>query len=271
MLRSINLNSKEWRDLVFESRNKIYGAYELRKNSNKRHLHALLIVLALVAMAVSLPLLLQKKLSPDAIVEDNVRVLTIYEPDSPKDPAPVVRQPEVQPPVAASIQFSVMKMTDRNKMDVSTELPPTNDEVFQSTAVVDIVTNEKGVPDGILPSEAVKDPIPMPPTETDPLPFTDQMPVFPGGQQEMMNFLNQHLRYPQVAIDEHIQGKVVVQFVVNTKGEISRVKILAPLHPTCDKEAIRLIKSMPNWIPGRKNGELVSVYFTIPIRFLLAQ
>jgi len=96
-------------------------------------------------------------------------------------------------------------------------------------------------------------------------------PKFPGGQAELMKYLSENLKYPEDAAEQGIEGRVTVQFVVNKIGKITNVKVLQSVHPSCDKEAIRLIESMPDWIPGENAGKLVDVYFTIPIRFRLPQ
>lgn len=100
---------------------------------------------------------------------------------------------------------------------------------------------------------------------------TEQPPVFPGGQAELMKYLAANLQYPKDLVEAGIEGRVVVQFVVNEDGSISDVKVLQSLHPSADAEAVRLIKGMPRWIPGKQNGKPVRVYYTIPIRFRLTQ
>ena len=96
-------------------------------------------------------------------------------------------------------------------------------------------------------------------------------PKFPGGADELRKYIYDNLRYPEDAAEQGIEGRVTVQFVVNKIGKITNVKVLQSVHPSCDKEAIRLIESMPDWIPGENAGKLVDVYFTIPIRFRLPQ
>ncbi len=95
----------------------------------------------------------------------------------------------------------------------------------------------------------------------------DQMPAFPGGGSALMNFLSQNIRYPAVAEENGIQGRVIVTFVVNSDGSISDTKLAKSVDPSLDKEALRLVKSMPRWIPGRKNGTPVRVKYTIPVTF----
>ena len=104
---------------------------------------------------------------------------------------------------------------------------------------------------------------------TEPLVFADVMPEFPGGKGQMNQWLSRRLRYPKVAKDELIEGRVVVQFVVNPDGSLSEPKILKGIGGGCDEEAIRVIKQMPHWVPGELNGHTVPVYKAIPIVFQL--
>ena len=94
-------------------------------------------------------------------------------------------------------------------------------------------------------------------------------PQYPGGNAELTKYIKDNLRYPEGAIKDSIQGRVVVQFVVHKTGKISDAKVLRSVHPSCDKEAIRLIELMPDWIPGEMDGKPVNVYFTLPIRFII--
>lgn len=95
----------------------------------------------------------------------------------------------------------------------------------------------------------------------------EQMPQFPGGQVEMNKYISENLQYPKVAKDNGIQGRVVLRFVVDKDGSISDVQVVRSLDPSCDKEAVRVIKSMPKWNPGKQNGREVPVYFTLPVTF----
>ena len=95
----------------------------------------------------------------------------------------------------------------------------------------------------------------------------EQMPYFPGGESEMMKFIRENIQYPDSANKYGIQGRVILRFVVTETGTIENITVLRSLDPACDKEAIRLLKSMPKWIPGKQNDEIVSVYYTLPIAF----
>lgn len=95
----------------------------------------------------------------------------------------------------------------------------------------------------------------------------EQMPRFPGGDTAMLKYIRENLRYPQAAIEKEIQGRVIVKLVVNTDGTLSDIYVIKPLDPQCDQEAIRIIQSMPRWIPGRHNGVAVPVYYLVPVTF----
>ena len=97
------------------------------------------------------------------------------------------------------------------------------------------------------------------------------MPQFPGGEKEMYKYIYDNIKYPVVDQEMGVQGKVTVRFVVTKNGDISDIQLLKGISPTCDKEAIRVLKSMPKWVPGKNNGVAVPVYFTMPIVFKLKQ
>ena len=97
----------------------------------------------------------------------------------------------------------------------------------------------------------------------------EQMPQFPGGEEKLMNFISTNLVYPGSALRDGIQGKVICRFVVTKTGRVESPEVVRSLDPACDKEAIRVLKSLPRFIPGRQNGVNVSVWYTIPIIFKL--
>lgn len=94
-----------------------------------------------------------------------------------------------------------------------------------------------------------------------------KMPVYPGGESEMIRFLSNHINYPEKAVRDSIDGKVVLHFTVSKTGKIKDVNIVNSLSPECDAEAIRVVESMPDWIPGVYKGQNVDVIYTLPIRF----
>ena len=99
----------------------------------------------------------------------------------------------------------------------------------------------------------------------------EQMPQFPGGEAALMKYIKSHIQYPAEAVKNRIEGRAVVQFVVEKTGEIGEVKVLRSLGKDLDKEAVRLIKSLPKFTPGRMNGKAVSVWYTLPVTFTLPE
>ena len=97
----------------------------------------------------------------------------------------------------------------------------------------------------------------------------EQMPQFPGGEAELMKYISNNIKYPPIAAENGIEGRVVVRFVVEKNGKVSDINILRSVDPSLDKEAARVIRSMPTWIPGMQNGRNVAVYYTLPVLFKL--
>lgn len=93
---------------------------------------------------------------------------------------------------------------------------------------------------------------------------------FPGGMKNLSNYLEENLRYPQQALNDSIEGRIIVKFTVRKDGSISDIKVIRPVHPLLDEEAIRVVKEMPKWIPAQSNGKDVSSYFTLPVRFTIS-
>lgn len=97
----------------------------------------------------------------------------------------------------------------------------------------------------------------------------DKMPSFPGGEMALLKFLNTNIDYPRTARDMHIQGRVQVSFIIETDGSLSNIKIFSGIGGGCDEESLRVVKLMPHWIPAEKNGEVIRVLYTLPVRFVL--
>ena len=107
------------------------------------------------------------------------------------------------------------------------------------------------------------------PVEEKVIDVVEQFPSFPGGQGELMRYISSHLKYPPIAEENGIQGRVIVKFVVCANGSIKDVKVAKGVEPSLDAEAVRLISTMPHWIPGKQNGVAVSTYYTVPVIFKL--
>ena len=97
----------------------------------------------------------------------------------------------------------------------------------------------------------------------------EQMPQFPGGESELLNYISKQLNYPGIARRNGIQGKVICRFIITRTGRIEKPEVVRSLDPACDKEALRVLRSMPVFIPGKQNGVNVSVWYTLPVDFRL--
>ncbi|MDR2475832.1 MAG: TonB family protein [Bacteroidales bacterium] len=270
MVRDINLNSEAWRDLIFDGKNKKYGAYYLRRTSDKRHYRAMLVVLGLVVVAVLLPHIIEI-VTPEQAVEVEVGTTELSNVEMEQTEEKIIKEPEApEPPkLIATIQFVPPKMVEREEMKEEVEIA-TTEEVIENKDAIGTQTIKSDSRDGEHIDDLHTIVVPAPKDEEEKIfQVAEQQPTYPGGLAELMKYLNANLKYPPIAAEQGIQGRVTVQFVVSKTGAISQVKVLQPLHPSCDREAERLIKSMPNWIPGRQNGNPVNVYYTVPIRFKL--
>lgn len=115
-------------------------------------------------------------------------------------------------------------------------------------------------------------PPPPPPDSNHVYTYVEIMPEYPGGKDSMNRFIQRNLQYPEYAKDNNIEGTVYASFVVEKDGKVTDVKILRSIKPTCiacDSEVIRVIKKMPNWKPGKSNGKLVRVQYTLPVKFAM--
>ena len=107
------------------------------------------------------------------------------------------------------------------------------------------------------------------PTDDQVFMVVEQMPEFPGGEQALRDFIAKAIVYPKIAMENGIQGKVFVTFIINKNGSVSNTKIARGVDPILDKEALRVVNSMPIWKPGKQKGKDVAVSYTIPINFAL--
>ena len=107
------------------------------------------------------------------------------------------------------------------------------------------------------------------PAEQEVFIIVEQMPVFPGGEEALRTYLAKEVKYPAIAQENGIQGRVFVKFVIAPDGSVTNVEVARPFDPVLDKEAVRVVKSMPKWTPGRQRGKAVRVSYTVPINFKL--
>ena len=246
-MAKIDLTSPEWCELIFQGKNKAYGAYKMRANSPKRHTWAMVIVVIIAAIGFSIPTLV--KLATPKQKEVMTEVTTLSQLEEPE-----VKQEEFKKDeeVRDDEEIKSQEELTQTKVAISIADVKGNDEL-----------NGKDIAE--LKEVITKAPEAEEKTYT----MVEQMPQFPGGDRELLSFIAKNLHYPTIAQEKGIQGKVFVRFVVSATGDVKDVKVMRSLDPYCDKEAIRVIQSLPKWIPGRQNGRNVPVYYTVPITFKL--
>ena len=103
--------------------------------------------------------------------------------------------------------------------------------------------------------------------ETDVFTVAEQMPIFPGGEAALLRYVSEHTKYPSIALEQEIQGVVTIRFVVTPTGAVGDVFVVQGLDPECDREAVRVVKSLPRFTPGKQQGKPVAVWYTLPVRF----
>ena len=276
-MSKIDLISNEWTDLVFEGRNQAYGAYKLRKGTAKRNVWALIIV-GLAAALLYLGLQLQKMAEANKKVE-NTQAVELAKLNTEKKEAKVEKkeiikqEPEkVVEQVKSSVKFTapIIKKDSEVKEEDEIKL----DEVQKSDKAVGAFTVEGNDEVGGAVLKAKEDiAAPEPPKhvveETKIFTVVEQMPMYPGGDGALMGYLRDNIHYPTVAAENGVQGRVVVGFVVERDGSITDGKILRGVDPSLDREAMRVVKNMPKWTPGKQNGSAVRVKYQVPVSFRL--
>lgn len=263
----VNIFDYEWCDILFTGRNKEYGAYQTRKESSKRHAYAIVITIVIALIGIFAPKAIKSVMPKKEVRNVEVTALSSLQIEQKKiDPVKEIKVEEIKP-VKATIRFTppVIK-ADAEVSD--TQVMKTVDELNVSKAAIS-TSDQQGVfddPDAVDVGELnqiVED------TASAPLLVVEQMPSYPGGDNELRRYLAEHIKYPDMARENGIQGRVYVQFVVSTKGKITNAVVVRGIDPSCDKEALRVVNTMPGWTPGRQNGMPVRVQFTIPINFVL--
>jgi protein TonB len=284
MAKEVDLSSREWCDLVFEGKNKDFGAYVIRTESTKRHNMAVLWTLigavAVAALAFGLvkanQYLEERRLAGQ---QDQTEIFMDMSQEA-EEPEPEQQRvepekPEVLPEeVLKSVKVTELQIVEDEKVKKEDEIK-TQDELKETETAFGQKDNEKGTEDRnvtrTLKEEVVVEKKEEKPKEVKEEVFrsVEQMPQFPGGEAALMKYLQSHIQYPAMAAENNVQGRVVVQFVVDKTGKVGEVKVVRSVDKDLDKEAVRVCKSLPKFTPGRQNGQAVSVWYTLPVTFKL--
>jgi len=276
-MSKIDLIDNGWVDLVFEGKNQAYGAYQLRKNTGARNLKAMItmfigfaIIAAIVVAKVSFD---NYMASRNAAIETDVELQNLAEKkeikQEKKDEDPGMEKIEIER-VKSSVAFTVPEIKKDEEVKEDQEMKSQEDLAETNTAIGaftvegnDETAEVKHVEEKIAEPEPVKE------EETKVFDVVEQMPSFPGGPSALMQYLSSNIKYPVVAEENGVQGRVVCTFVVERDGSITDVRVIKSVDPSLDKEAVRVVKGMPRWIPGKQNGSAVRVKYTVPVTFRL--
>jgi protein TonB len=284
MAKEVDLSSREWCDLVFEGKNKDFGAYVIRTESPKRHNMAVLWTVigtilagALIAGLVAAGDYIEQRRLANAQDMQEVLIDMSQEAEEPEPEQQRVEpeKPEVLPEeVLKSVKVTELQIVEDEKVKKEDEIK-TQDELKETETAFGQKDNEKGTEDRNV-TKTLKDEVVVEKKEEKPKEVkeevfrsVEQMPQFPGGEAALMKYLQSHINYPPMAAENNVQGRVVVQFVVDKTGKVGEVKVVRSVDKDLDKEAVRVCKSLPKFTPGRQNGQAVSVWYTLPVTFKL--
>ena len=283
--RNVDLTSAEWRDLIFAEKNKEFGAYQLRKASDRRHNMAFLYMIVGLIVVV----LLVIGYSKYADYRDEQQALALQEqrekmmaaaleqaeeetPEEEEVEEQKFEQPEIQVPeeVLATVQVTQIAIVEADK--VKNEVMDMETQKEDNTARG--IVNQEGSDDAdkfkaVQEQVVVKEPEPEVKKEEEIFVAVEQQAEFPGGQGALMKWLSQNVRYPETAQQNDVQGRVIVKFGVEKDGSIGTATILKGVDKDLDREALRVVKKMPKWQPGKNNGVAVRSYFNLPVVFKL--
>ncbi|MBC7389626.1 MAG: energy transducer TonB [Opitutaceae bacterium] len=267
---SYTLFDSSWKEIIFEKRNKNYGAYELRTEYDKNISRALILAILFAALSVGGPMIYKfLKPTPGVVKEEMIEVDLEKLPPPPENPnePPPPPPPIIEMPKVETIKFLPPEV---KKDEEVVEPPPTIEEVKEAVIANKTEEGVKGDEMAVVQEEA---PVAIEsPKEEEVFTVVEQMPQFPGGGvKEMQLFIIKNFVYSREATNMGIEGKVYVSFEVGTDGKIEKVQVLKGLGYGLDEEAVRVVKKMPSWEPGRMNGRNVKVKMTIPIKLQLSK
>lgn len=277
-MAKVDLIDNGWIDLVFEGKNHEYGAYQLRKNTGVRNLKAIItmfIGFAIIAGIVIAKVSIDNYIaSQNAAIEADVELQSLAEKKEAKmekkDDEPRIDKIEVER-VRSSVAFTVPEIKKDDEVKEDQEMK-SQDELQESNTAIGVFNvegNDEEAGQVLKAKEVIAEPEPPKVEETKVFDVVEQMPSFPGGQAALMQWLSSNIKYPVVAEENGVQGRVVCTFVVEKDGSITDVKVVRGVDPSLDKEAVRVLKQMPHWIPGKQNGSAVRVKYTVPVTFRL--
>jgi protein TonB len=245
-------------EIVFENRNKEYGAYFLRKRYPRNLIIAMIIGIIILATAIIAPFINAKALenrSKRAERQVEIQMENLDQPDQNVEPPPPPPPPPAE--TVEQVRYVAPVIVDSVKPEEVKQL------MTADQAQVEVKNEEVTVVEEV--QEEVKEE--EAPAEV--FVVVEEMPLFPGGEKALMEFIYANIQYPEIAKENNIQGRVTLRFCVTYKGGVDQVQIIRGVDPSLDNEAIRVIKLLPTWKPGKQGGKPVNVWYSVPVTFQL--
>ena len=281
-MAKIDLYDPKWVEMVFAGKNKEYGAYQLRKGTSGRNIKALLILViaaALVGGFLAWKVIEQKQAEEQQAYMEAMQLQQLQDQakkeEKKKEPVKPKIEPKKEIPVARETQKFTAPVIKKDELVKEENQVKQMDKLDEKVAVG--TENKEGTKDRL--AEAVRSdiavaappppPAPKPEVSNKVFDVVEEMPHFPGGPAALQAFLSSNTKYPVVAQENGVQGRVIVTFVVERDGSITDVKVVRSVDPSLDREATRVVRSMPRWSPGKQNGSAVRVKYTVPVVFRL--
>lgn len=274
-MSKIDLIDNSWVDLVFEGKNHSYGAYRLRKNTGKRNMASIIIVLvsiAVIMLAVWAKVQIENRMPKKVAITTDVELSQLAKKKEAKverkEPVKVEVEQKVVEKVKSSVKFTAPVIKKDEDVAPEDELKSQDDLAKTAVAIgsFDVKGNDEAAGEVLKAKEVIAQEKPV---EEKVFDVVEQMPQFPGGDAALFEYLSTHIKYPTIAEENGVQGRVIVTFVVERDGSITDVKVVKAVDPSLDKEASRVVAGMPKWIPGKQNGSAVRVKYTVPVTFRL--
>ena len=281
-MAKIDLYDPKWVEMVFAGKNKEYGAYQLRKGTSGRNIKALLILViaaALVGGFLAWKVIEQKQAEEQQAYMEAMQLAELQQQakkeEKKKEPVKPKIEPKKEIPVARETQKFTAPVIKKDELVKEENQVKQMDKLDEKVAVG--TENKEGTKDRL--AEAVRSdiavtappppPAPKPEVSNKVFDVVEEMPHFPGGAAALQAFLSSNTKYPVVAQENGVQGRVIVSFVVERDGSITDVRVVRSVDPSLDREASRVVSSMPRWSPGKQNGSAVRVKYTVPVVFRL--
>lgn len=265
-MKATEIEPTQWDDIVFENRNKAYGAYFIRAVYSRHVITASAITVLVLGLVLAFPRIVEffsQREGEEEVALKSVKYTDLAPPPPIDKNTPPPPKMDVPPPVKTIIKFLPPKVTDKEVPDE--EEMPTIEEVKQNETGAETIEGTGEVIFDEPVAEIIKE------SDEDVI-FTivEQPAEYQGGLEAMAKFLQKNMKYPAIARRMGTEGSVFVSFVIDRDGVISDIQVIKGISTECDKEATRVISLMPPWKPGKQNGKPVRCRFVLPVKFKLA-